>query len=135
MPASISELRSGLSAAIGTLAGVRTYDNIPDAPVAPAAIIELRSIDYDSTFARGADEYRFAVVLISGRADDRTAQARLEGWAQGHGFGSFKTAVEDDPTLGGTCSALRVESASGLQSIEVNNSPHLAIEFSILLYA
>jgi len=135
MPTSISDLRTGLATAIGALAGVRVYEQIPDAPVAPAAIVELRGIDYDSTFSRGADEYRFSVTLISGRADDRTAQTRLEGWAQGHGSGSFKTAVEADPTLGGICGAVRVETASGLQSLEVNNTPHLAIEFSITLYA
>lgn len=135
MPASISDLRAGLADAISALAGVRVYETIPDAPIAPAAIVELRGINYDSTFARGSDEYRFAVTLVSGRADDRTAQTRLEGWAQGHGLGSFKTAVEADPTLGGICGAVRVEAATGLVSLEVNNTPHLAIEFAITLYA
>lgn len=135
MPASIADLRTGLADAIRTLGNVRVFDQIPDAPVAPAAITELRGVEYDSTFARGADDYTFTVSLISGRADDRTAQLRLEAWMAGHGDGSFKTAVESDPTLGGICGAVRVESVTGLQSIEVNGIPHLAVEFTVTLIA
>lgn len=135
MPATIADLRAGLATAIAALSGVRVYQQIPDAPVAPAAIIELRGIEYDSTFARGADDYTFTVVLISGRADDRTAQLRLEGWMAGHGATSFKATVETDPTLGGICGATRVESVSGLQSVDVNGVPHLTVEFSISLIA
>ena len=135
MSATVSQLRTGLSTAMSTLLGVRTYDTIPDAPVAPAAIIELRAIGYDSTFARGSDDYTFNVLFISGRADDRTAQSRLEGWLAGHGTGSVKQAVETDETLGGICSAVRVIQATGFQSVDVQGVPHLAVEFTITLLA
>lgn len=136
MPATVSDLRTGLADAMATLLGVRIYENLPDAPVPPAAIIELQGVTYDSTFARGADEYRFSVVFLSGRSDDRTAQARVEGWIAGHGTGSVKTAIEADPTLGGICGACRVTEATGLQSLDrPDGTSFLAAEFTITLYA
>lgn len=135
MTATIADLRTGLADAISSLSGLRVYEQIPDAPVWPASVIELRGIEYDSTFSRGADDYTFSVTLISGRATDRGAQTRLEAWMAGHGSDSFKTAVETDPTLGGICGAVRVESVSGLQSIDVNQVPCLAVEFTVTLIA
>lgn len=136
MPATVSELRTGLSDAMSTLLGVRVYDNLPDAPVPPAAIVELQGVTYDSTFARGADEYRFGVVFISGRADDRTAQARIEAWIAGHGTGSVKTAIESDPTLGGICGACRVTESTGLQALDrPDGTSFLGVEFTVTLFA
>lgn len=136
MSATISDLRTGLADAMSTLLGVRIYDNLPDAPVPPAAIIELQGVTYDSTFARGSDEYRFGIVFISGRADDRSAQARIEAWIAGHGTGSVKAAIESDPTLGGICGACRVTESSGLQALDrPDGTSFLGVEFTITLFA
>jgi hypothetical protein len=121
---------------MSSLLGVRVYENLPDAPIPPAVIIELQSVNYDSTFARGSDEYRFSAVFISGRSDDRTAQARIEAWIAGHGTGSVKTAIETDPTLGGICGACRVTEATGLQALDrPDGTSFLGTEFTITLYA
>lgn len=136
MPATVSDLRQGLADAMSTLLRVRVYEQIPDTPNPPAAVIQLAGVTYDSTFARGSDEYQFTIVMLSGRADDRTAQTRVEGWIAGHGDGSVKTAIEDDPTLGGICGASRVTEATGLQTYERSDGTSLlGVEFTVTLYA
>lgn len=136
MPATISELRTGIGDALATLAGLRSYEQIPDTPVTPCAIIELRRVNYDTTMARGADEYQFTVTILSGRADDRTAQTRVEAAVAGSGTQSVKAAIEQDPTLGGTCMTARVLEAGGLQSYDRSDGLQLlGVEFQVSIYA
>lgn len=136
MPAAILDLRKGIAEALSVLTGLRCYEQIPDTPNPPCAVIELQRVLYDSTFARGADEFEFNVLLIVARADDRTAQTRVEGYIAGAGTGSVKTALEADPTLGGRCMTVRVTEASGLQSLErPDGSKFLGTEFSLTIFA
>ena len=90
MPAAIATLRTGVADALGALSGVRVYETIPDTPNPPCAVIELQRVLFDSTFARGADEFEFNVLMIVARADDRTAQSRVEAFIAGSGTGSVK---------------------------------------------
>lgn len=136
MPATISELRTGIGDALSTLAGLRSYEQIPDTPVTPCAIIELRRVNYDTTMARGADEYQFTITVLSGRADDRTAQTRVEAAVAGSGNASIKAAIESDPTLGGACMTARVLEAGGLQSYDRSDGLQLlGVEFQISIFA
>lgn len=136
MPATIADLRAGLAEAMSSLLRVRVYEQIPDQPQPPAAVIQLAGVTYDSTFARGSDDYTFTLLLISGRADDRTAQTRVEAWIAGHGDGSVKTAIEADPTLGGICGACRLTEATGLQTYDrADGTQLLGVEFTVTLYA
>lgn len=136
MPAAISDLRIGISDALNTLLGIRVYNDLPDTPITPCAITELKRVSYDTTFARGADEFQFAIQVLSGRADDRTAQTRIESYIAGSGTGSLKEALEADPTLDGACMTLRVIEAGGLQSYDRSDGMSLlGVEFQVLIYA
>jgi hypothetical protein len=136
MPAAISALRTGIADALNSLLGIRVYNDIPDTPVTPCAITELQRVTYDTTMARGADEYQFSVQVLSGRADDRTAQARIEAYVAGSGTESLKTALEADPTLGGSCMTVRVIEAGGLQTYDRSDGMSLlGVEFQVLIYA
>ena len=136
MPAAISDIRIGISDALSTLLGIRVYNDLPDTPVVPCAITELQRVNYDTTMARGADEYQFSIQVLSGRADDRTAQARIESYIAGSGNGSLKTAMESDPTLGNRCMTVRVVEAGGLQTYDRSDGMSLlGVEFQVLIYA
>lgn len=136
MPATISDLRTGLADALSTLLNLRVYQDIPDTPVTPCAVIELRRVSYDTVMARGADEYQFTVTILSGRADDRTAQARVEACVAGSGTQSVKAALEVDPTLGGSCMTTRVIEAGGIQSYDRTDGLQLlGVEFQVSIYA
>jgi hypothetical protein len=135
MPAAISNLRAGLAAALSSMNGMRVYETLPDAPVPPCAVIQMKTVSYDSVFARGADEFQFSIQVVTGRADDRTAVARLEGFIAGSGAGSIKTALEADPTLGGRCQTLRVVQAGNITTITNDSQSMLIVEFTVELYA
>ena len=136
MPATIAELRTGLADALSAIAGFRVYQDIPDTPSTPCAVLELRRVSYDTVMARGADEYQFTVTMLSGRADDRTAQARVEAAVAGSGPQSIKAALEADPTLGGAAMTTRVMEAGGLQSFDRNDGLQLlGVEFQVSIYA
>jgi len=72
--ASIAELRDGLAANLATIPGLRVSATIPDNPSPPIAIVQLARVQYHQDFQRGMTEYNFAVQVVVGRVDERTAQ-------------------------------------------------------------
>lgn len=131
MPAAIADLRTGLGNNLRTIPGLRVYELIPDNPSFPAAVISLDRVAYDSTMARGADEITFIVTIVVGRADDRSAQTRLDTYLAGSGAQSVKTAIEADVTLGGAAMTCRVEEARNISTVD----SLLLVDFSVTVYA
>lgn len=136
MPAAISTLRAGLVNQLNAIAGLRTYEVIPDSPNFPAAVIALDRVLYDSTFARGCDSIEFTVTIVVGRGDDRTAQNRLETFIAGTGAGSVKTVIEADPTLGGAAMDARVTEANNVGTVNnADGSTFLFVDFQVVVTA
>ena len=136
MPSSISDLRQGLADALRTIPSLRVYELLPDNPAPPGVAIALERVLYDSVFARGADEFQFSLQLFVARADDRTAQVRLEEYLAGSGPYSIKTAVEADPTLGGVAQTVRVSAASNLGTQDrADGTSLLLVDFSVTIHA
>jgi hypothetical protein len=61
-------MRAGLATNMSTITGLRTYAEIPDDPMMPAAVVQLGSVTYNSAFAKGLTEYSFV-----GDSDFRSA--------------------------------------------------------------
>lgn len=136
MPASISALRSGLATRLGNISGLRVYEVIPDNPNFPAAVIALDRVSYDSTFARGCDSFEFTVTLVVARADDRSAQNKLETYIAGTGAQSVKTVIEADPTLGGAAMDTRVTEAANVGTVNnPDGTSFLFVDFSVTVTA
>lgn len=136
MPATVSSLRAGLATALGTIANLRVYELVPDNPQHPSAIIRIDRVEFDSTMARGSDEFAFVITVVVGRADDRAAQMKLETYVAGSGSQSIKTAIESDPTLGGIAMACRVQAAQNIGSLErPDGTSLLAVDFVVSVYA
>lgn len=136
MPATIADLRTGLAAALGTISGLRIYEVVPEDPTPPGATIRLTSVSYDSTMCRGSDQFDFLVPVFVGRADDRTAQARLEQFIAGTGASSVKTAIEADPTLGGRCQVVTVTEAKNIGTQDQpNGMSYLVVDFAVTVHA
>ena len=136
MPATVSSLRAGLATALGTIANLRVYELVPDNPQHPSAIIRIDRVEFDSTMARGSDEFAFVITVVVGRADDRAAQMKLETYVAGSGSQSIKTAIESDPTLGGIAMACRVQTAQNIGSLErPDGTSLLAVDFVVSVYA
>jgi hypothetical protein len=133
--ATVSQIRDGLAANLATISGLRTSATVPDNPNPPIAIVEPTSVNYDTTFGRGLDEYLFKITIIAGRADERSGQNKLDGYCNPSGSLSVKTAVESDKTLGGVVQNLRVSGLSTYGSITIAETPYLAAEFAVTVYS
>ena len=133
--ASISSIRTGLATRLGTISGLRTAATIPDNPNPPIAIVIPDSINFDDTFHRGMDTLNFKILVIVGRADERTAQNSIDGFCATSGSSSVKAAIEGDKTLGGTAYDCRVTTMSNYGSVLIGEVTYLSCEFIVVVYA
>jgi hypothetical protein len=133
--ATVSELRSGIATTLANITGLRTSAFVPDTISPPIAIVEPNSIKFDISMGRGLDEFGFKVTVIVGRATDRTAQANIDAFCSSSGSSSIKQVLESNRTLGGKCNDLRVTGLNSYGSIQIADTPYLAAEFAVIVYA
>ena len=133
--ASLTDLRVGLATNLATITGLRTAATIPDNPNPPVAIITPDSILFDSTFARGMQEYRFTVSVLVGLVAERSNQNKIDAYCSSTGSSSIKLAIESDKSLGGKAFDVRVTDMRAYASVTVGDVKYLAAEFTVLCYA
>lgn len=133
--ASISAIRDGLRARLATIPGLYEYDIVPDDIVTPAAVVMPGEplVVFDSTFARGSDEFNFLILLLVQFANERTAQDALDAYLAGSGASSVKTVVEADQTLGGAVAYVTVTSAINYGAREYAGVQYLGVEFTVVV--
>ena len=129
--ADIVELRNGIATNLGTIAGLRTSAEMPDNPNPPIAVVSLSDIEYDLTFNHGMSQYNFDVTVIVGRADERTAQRKLDGYCSSTGTSSIKLAIESNRSLSGVAYDTRVSGLRSYGSITINDTTYMAAEFTV----
>jgi hypothetical protein len=133
--ASVTDLRTGIATNLATITGLRTAATMPDNPSPPIAIVIPSTISFDDTFQRGMQTYSFNVLVIVGRADERTAQNNLDGFCASTGPKSIKLAVEKDKSLGGKAFDVRVTEMRNYGQIVIGEVTYLSAEFTVLCYA
>lgn len=127
--ATVSGIRQGIATNLASISGLRVSPTMLDAPRPPVAMVYPDTIDFDLNAARGADTFNFIVFVLVGRADDRTAQNRLDGFVSGPN--SVKAAIEADRTLGGAADTCRVTSMRNYQQVTVGETVYLGVEFEV----
>jgi hypothetical protein len=108
---------------------------MPDNPNPPVAIVIPRTVTFDEAFRKGMQTYSFNVMVIVGRADERSAQNNLDAYCSSTGTSSIKLAVQSDRTLGGNAFDLRVTEMTNYGQITVGEVVYLSGEFAVLVYA
>ena len=131
---SISQIRTALATNLATITGLRTAAEVPDLPNPPVAIVALNSVTYDRAYAKGMTSYTFVVTVIVGRAAEREAQRKLDGYIS-TGASSIKSAVESDKTLGGYAYDCRVASMDSVGSLTISDTTDLAADFTVTVIA
>jgi hypothetical protein len=126
-------VRAGLSTALDAIAGLRTFDNVPDSLSPPAAVVEPVEVTFDLAMQRGLDMYRAYVLVIVGRMSERSASDRLDAYLAGSGASSIKAAIEADKTLGGACDSLQVTEANP-RTVTVSGVEMLSYRFGVDIY-
>ena len=127
-------MRAGLATNMGTIAGLRTYADIPDDPMMPAAVVQLGSVSYNQAFNKGLTEYSFVVTVIFGRLATKQAQQNLDALIS-TGSGSLKTAIESDRTLGGNAFDTRVAEMTNITSVTIGDITYLSADFAVTVFA
>ena len=79
--------------------------------------------------------YTFVVSVIVGRADEGTAQNKLDAYVSSTGSSSIKLAVESDKTLGGKAFDTRLTEMRNYGQITIGDVIYLSAEFTVLCYA
>lgn len=132
----ITEVRTALAAALGTIDGLRTSYFVPDNPNPPMAWIEPSQVNYDSTFGRGMDEYDFDITVVVARQTDvRTAQNLIDAYVDPRSSKSVKSAVELDRTLGGLVQDCRVTGMTSYGQTSFGDATYLAAVFAVKIYS
>ena len=126
---SLTDIRQALADALASIYGLRVSATMQDAPNPPVAMVYPDLITYDLNANRGADEYSFVILVIVGRAADRSAQNNLDRFAVGPD--SVKTAVERDRTLGGVVNTCRITEMRNYQQLVVGDTAFLSVEFVV----
>lgn len=135
MPLAIEDIRSALATNLATISNLRTSGDVPDNPNPPQAVVFLETVEYDDAFQGGLTTLQFRIMVLVSRADDRTAQRKLNEYISPDGSRSIKAAVESDRSLGGLVSTLRLTSMTSLGSTIVSEQEYMAVEFSVAVYA
>lgn len=127
---SISSIRDGLQARLLTVSGLRAHDTIPDDISVPTAVVGApESIDFDTTYGRGADRYTIPIRVYASLASERAGQDKLDGYLAGSGATSIKAAIEGDVTLGGAAHTTRVTQAKDYGIYEIAGVQYLGVVF------
>lgn len=134
---SVATIRAGLVTRLATITGLRVPSQLPDSPNPPMAMVRPERITFNQSMSRasGTQDYEFAVMVIVGRASERTAQALLDEYADPHSTKSVKTAIEADRTLSGAALDCRVTEMRGYQAIPIGENTYLGAEFLVTVIA
>jgi hypothetical protein len=132
--ATLSQIRAGLATNLRTISGLRVYEEIPDNPQPPSAVVVLNNIEYNQDFG-GSAKYNFAVQVIVGRAAERAAQRYLDLYSDPTGASSVKAGVESNRTMSGVVLDTYLESMPNIGTVTINDQLYLAADFLVAVYA
>ena len=131
MPATISQVATGLQTRLATISGLRTFSYQPEQENPPFAYPEINSVDYHRAFSGGDVVMNWTIYVIVGRWLDRTAHAALDDYLSYSGAKSIRAAIEGDTTLGGVCQTLIVRSGADITSLDANGAQFLVIQLQV----
>ena len=93
MPATVSQVLTGLATRLGTISGLRTSTYMPDQLNPPVGFPVIESVEYHGAFGGGDVVMRCSVFVIVGRYLDRTAHTALDGYLSYSGATSIRAAI------------------------------------------
>ena len=134
MPATVSQVATGLANNLATISGLRTSAFQPEQLNPPFAFPTLNRIEYHRAFQGGDVVMDWTVNVIVGRYVDRNAFATLDGFLSYSGATSIRAAIEADKTLGGVCQTLVLPSGANITSLSSADAEFLQIQFQVTVH-
>lgn len=130
----IQAIRDRIAVNLATVSGLRTAANVPDLVNPPVAVVSLEQIAYDGAFNQGLTTLEFTIFVVVSRADERSAQRKLNDFVAPTGASSIKSAVESDRRLNNLVADLRVRSVTNIGSLQLDDQEYMAAEFAVAVY-
>lgn len=92
----LNDVMDEMAMVLGTITGLRCFGYPPPRVSAPAGIVSYPDkIEYDQTYGRGMDKISgIPMILVEGKATDRTARDRIAEYVAGSGARSVKAVFE-----------------------------------------
>jgi hypothetical protein len=92
----LAAVMDDIGTALETIEGLRVFPYWADRIVPPAAVVGWPDpLSYDATMTRGADEVEgIPVIVMVGKADQRSARDQVAAYANGSGARSVKAVIE-----------------------------------------
>ena len=134
MPATVSQVATGLANNLATISGLRTSAFQPEQLNPPFAFPTLNRIEYHRAFHGGDVVMDWTVNVIVGRYVDRNAFEILDGFLSYSGATSIRAAIEADKTLGGVCQTLVLPSGANITSLSSADAEFLQIQFQVTVH-
>lgn len=126
MATAIADIRAAMVTALETVGNLNVYRFPPKAAVPPFAFPVAEQVNYDASYARGLDEFTFAVYVATGAQMPEDVQDDFDLWADGD---TFKAVLEAIDTF-----AIRVTAAE-FTSIALAASDYAAVKFTVSVTA
>jgi len=134
MPATVTQVATGLATNLATITGLRTSAYQPEQLNTPLAFPILNTVTYHKAMGGGDVTMDWTITVLVGRYTDRTAFATLDGYLSYSGATSVRAAIESDKTLGGVCQTLVVSSAADISSVNAADAEFLQIQFTVQVH-
>ncbi len=135
MPASVSQVATGLKTRLATISGLRTFAYQPEQVNPPVGYPVLNSVTYHRAFAGGDVVMDWSVYVIVGRWTDSRAFDTLDGYLSYDGVTSLRAAIEGDKTLGGVARTLIVNSSISIEPQSQADAEFMTVRVDVTVHA
>lgn len=91
----LADVMDAIANRVDTISGLRVHAHPPGKVTPPAAVVAYpEAYTYDATYGRGMDRLTLPLVVVVGKATDRSARDDLGAYVDGSGSRSVKTVLE-----------------------------------------
>lgn len=118
MPATASQVLTGLKNRLATISGLRTFSFQPATINPPIGFPVITQVRYHGAMGGGMVIYECSVYVIVGRYSDDRANDDLDDYIAYSGAKSIRAAIEGDETLGGVAQNVVVASTTDITSVQ-----------------
>ena len=131
MPATPSQVVTGLKNRLATITGLRAFSYQPSSLNPPVGFPVINRIEYHGAMQGGLVIYDCTVYVIVGRYTDDRAFDTADDFLAFSGAKSIRAVLEGDQTLGSVAQSLTVESAANISAVNVADQDFLQVALQV----
>ena len=135
MPATVSQVATGLQVRLATISGLSATASKPSAfNNPPLAYPVLIGVTYHNAFGGGDFITHWTIVVLTGRWDDPRAYETLDGYLSYSGATSVRAALEGDRQLGALVQTLILPSGAAITPANQADAEFMQVTFDCTVH-